>query len=71
MKKLVECTKRFISAHYKLSFCVTVAVFLVSCIAGVYSRLTVLAMICFGFSLASMLRLITYKTGKLPFFYGR
>ena len=67
MKKIHAYIKSFFASHYKLSICLSSIIFLISCIAIVYSNLTFVVAACFGFSLVTVLRLITYKTGKIPF----
>ncbi len=60
--------KALLKKRRKLSFLILTAIFLVCCIAIVVSDLKVLAAIPFGFSLICIIRLITYKNGKIPFF---
>lgn len=67
MRKIFKYVEKFIICHYKLSLLVASSVFTIGCIASVYSRFIAPAAGFFAFSLASLLRLITYKTGKIPF----
>jgi hypothetical protein len=67
MRKLYACVKKFISNHYNLSFFFAVNILLISGIAFFHARLTTLVATFFSFSLLALCRLITYKTGKIPF----
>ena len=67
MKKLYSLVKKFILKHYNWSFFFTVNILLISGIAFFHARLTTLVAVFFSFSLLALCRLITYKTGKIPF----
>lgn len=67
MKKTHSYIKGFLISRYKLSVIYCTVHFLISCIACVYSALIPIVAVYFAFSLITILRLITYKTGKIPF----
>ena len=67
MRKLHAYVKKFILKHYNWSVFFTVNILLISGIAFYNARLTNLVAVFFTFSLLALCRLITYKTGKIPF----
>lgn len=67
MKKIYKCFNSFLKKRRILSFFILTIILLVTLIAVVISELRVLAAVPFGFSIACFIRLITYKTGKIPF----
>ena len=68
MKKVYTRFKRILLLHYKMSVFFATVLVLVSSISAVFSTFPILVVPCFSFSLATLLRLITYKTGKIPIF---
>ena len=68
IKKMYTRIKHFIISHYKLSVFFASILFFTSCIAVFFSALTYIIFPLFAFSLLTILRLITYKTGKIPIF---
>ena len=67
MKRLHKQVVRVIASHRRLSTWITAILFSVSCIAMFYTSVPLVLALYFGFSLGALLRLITYKTGKIPF----
>jgi len=65
---MLKRVKAFLKKSYKLSILILAIIFIVCCIAIVVSDLKILAAIPFGFSLICIIRIITYKNGKIPFF---
>ena len=68
MKKVYTRFKRILLLHYKMSVFFATVLVLVSSISAVFSTFPIFVVPCFSFSLATLLRLITYKTGKIPIF---
>ena len=66
MKKLYRITRGFITAHYKQAVLYTVLVFVISSVAIYSSELRLIASFPFAFSIGAVIRLTTYKTGKIP-----
>ena len=67
MKKIYFLTRAFIEAHYKLSFSLSLVAVLVGGVSMIYSSFRILCALCFALSVVTVSRLITYKTGKIPF----
>ena len=65
-RKPFEPLEKFIVCHYKFSISVVSLMFMIGSIASVYSDFVAPVSMVFVFSLASVLRLIIYKTGKIP-----
>lgn len=68
MKKLHSIMKNFLIKHYKLGVTISILIFICCSIGLVYAEIKPLVALGFGFSLAALMRLITYKTGKIPIF---
>ena len=68
MRKIYSHIEKMIVTRYRLMFFVATVLFIVSIISCFYHHLPVTACAYFGASLVSLIRLITYKTGKIPFF---
>ena len=68
MKKIYLHIKKMIVTRYKFMFFIATFLFIVSVISILYHHLPLVASAFFAASLAGLIRLITYKTGKIPFF---
>ena len=68
MKKIHLGFKKFIIKHYKQALFYTISILIICCAAAGYSKFSAILCICFGASIMAIFRLITYKTGKIPFF---
>ena len=66
MKSIHAHIKKLISTYYKTLFFIVSILFLSSCVGVFYSNLTILVALISGFSLATMMRMVTYKTGHIP-----
>ena len=67
IKKIYKTIKSFLAQHSKLGIFISASLFLVGCIAAIYSTSKPFVFIYFAASLAAIFRLTTYKTGKIPF----
>lgn len=67
MKRIYNYVKNLIITRYKFMLCLTFLLFLVSAISLLYHHVPLTAGAFFGGSLVTLVRLITYKTGKIPF----
>ena len=68
MKKVYLKTKDFLVNHRKISIFICALLFVISALSLIYSSVKLLVAATFGFSLSTMLRLTTYKVGKIPVF---
>ena len=60
--------KNFLIKHYKLGVTISILIFICCSIGSIYAELKYLVVLGFASSLATLARLMTYKTGKIPFF---
>ncbi len=67
MKRIYNYVKNLIVTRYKLMRFITFLLFLFSAISVLYHHVSLTAGAFFGGSLVTLGRLITYKTGKIPF----
>ena len=67
VRKIRTSFEKFLKTKRKTSFFILVLMIFVTSIAIMVSKLKILAAITFGFSIVCFIRLITYKTGKIPF----
>ena len=68
MKKLYSKFNDFISVHYKIAFFISCILLAVGSIAIVYSEIKISAVVLFGCSLVASMRVVFYRTGKIPIF---
>ena len=68
MKKLHSIMKNFLIKHYKLGVTISILIFICCSIGSIYAELKYLVVLGFASSLATLARLMTYKTGKIPIF---
>lgn len=68
MRKVYFYTKAFLIRHYRVAFYLSLFVCLIGGVASKYSAHSHFIFPVFGFSLASIIRIGTYRVGKIPFF---
>ena len=68
MKKIYNKVSQFVLHHRKATAFLSSVIFLVGCCAGIYSNAKILSALVFGFSLLTLWRLMTWRTGKIPIF---
>lgn len=67
MKSTYACVVKMLSSHTVLSWCLITLLACVGAVGMVAGRVAILAAAVFGFSLATMIRYIAYRGGKIPF----
>ena len=68
MKTIYVKINSFFKRHYRVGFVISAGLFVISCIALLYSPVRLMAAIPFAFLLDELFRLVTYKIGKIPLF---
>ena len=68
MNKIYQTLKNFLKRLYTLSYLLLFITIISTGIGLIYSKYVYIVVIPFSFSVAALIRLTTYKTGKISFF---
>ena len=68
MNKIYQTLKNFLKRFYTLSYLLLFITIISTGIGLIYSKYVYIVVIPFSFSVAALIRLTTYKTGKISFF---